>query len=279
MLCVGALCMSGCRGGESGPSLDVALSIDLPESVGSSAPFEITYRWVPGDQFESMGHDYLVFVHLVDADGNIMTQDDHTLPVPTSEWRPGNPIEYRRWFRFLDPIDVENVDLVVGLYDNEGRASLRGFAQPTYPTVGRLEVRHDEKVGVPLRGKGWNKLERSATSSDLWHWLGEQATVVFANPRRDSVLHMEASAPVTLLGSPQWVMVFLDEVEIANFEISTEGRFRRRLSVTEAQLGNGEFVEFRIATALNVVSSEAIPGSDGDRRLGLKVFYLHLGEG
>jgi hypothetical protein len=74
-------------------------------------------------------------------------------------------------------------------------------------------------------------------------------------------------------------MVFLNEVEIANFEISTEDRLRQRLPVRAEDLGNGEFVEFRIATALNVVSSEVIPGSVRDRRLGLKVFYLYLGEG
>jgi hypothetical protein len=276
---VGVLCASGCLEGDPEQLLDVALSVDLPEVVRSSEPFEFAYRWDPGDRFESTGHDYLVFVHFVDAEGNIVAQDDHALPVPSSEWRSGRSVEYRRWFRFLDPIDVEHVDVVVGLYDDEGRASLRDFARHDYAVVGRLEIRVDAGRGIPLRARGWYKLERSPTSSELWHWLGEQATVVFANPRRDAVLHIEASAPVPLLGSPQRVMVYLNEVEIANFEISTEDRLRWRLPATAEELGEGEFVEFRIATALNVVSSEVIPGSVSDRRLGLKVFYLHLGEG
>ena len=150
-----AVCQVGCTGSAPGQFLDVTPSIDLPDSVLSVAPFEIAYRWDPGEAFAPAEHEYLVFVHMVDDEGNIVAQDDHAPPVPTSEWSGGKPVEYRRWFRFLDPISVDHVVVVVGLYDETGRVSLQGFERPAYPKVGSLEIRLDDDEGVPLRGRGW----------------------------------------------------------------------------------------------------------------------------
>jgi hypothetical protein len=33
-----------------------------------------------------MDADYTVFVHVVDGQGNIVLQDDHDPPTPTSKW-------------------------------------------------------------------------------------------------------------------------------------------------------------------------------------------------
>jgi len=40
--------------------------------------------------------DYRVFVHFLDADGELMFSDDHAPPTPTMSWRPGQVITYER---------------------------------------------------------------------------------------------------------------------------------------------------------------------------------------
>jgi hypothetical protein len=266
-----------CSFGKANRSVDLSVRVDLPGSIPWSAPFEIAYTWEPGEEFDSEGRDYLVFLHFVDDSGVVVAQDDHEPPVPTSQWRPGQPIEYRRWFRFIDRLEVEHVDVVAGLYDEAGRVAMRGFERrPDYPKLARLDIRLEDETGAPLRGGGWYELERSPSSGELWHWMSEDATAVFSNPRRDSILHMEASAPVPLLGHPQRVQVYLHDVEIADFTIDSDDRLRWQFPVAAADFGDDDFIEFRIHAETSVVPSEVLPDSDLTRRLGLKVFYLHL---
>src|SRR5689334_5379004 len=59
------------------------------------SPLEITYRFVvaPDAKFDE---DYRVMMHVVDADEEMIWNDDHNPPVPTREWKPGQTIEYTR---------------------------------------------------------------------------------------------------------------------------------------------------------------------------------------
>jgi len=53
--------------------------------------FDITYRWQAA---EPLPANYTVFVHVVDARGETVLQDDHTPPTPTTEWK--GLVEYTR---------------------------------------------------------------------------------------------------------------------------------------------------------------------------------------
>ena len=61
----------------------------------AGSPLQITYKFVvaPDAKF---AEDYRVFVHVVDADGEQIWDDDHNPPVPTSQWQPGQTVEYTR---------------------------------------------------------------------------------------------------------------------------------------------------------------------------------------
>ena len=37
-----------------------------------------------------------MFVHVVDTDDELMWTDDHNPPTPTTQWKPGQTIEYTR---------------------------------------------------------------------------------------------------------------------------------------------------------------------------------------
>src|SRR5438094_459216 len=59
------------------------------------SPVEITYRFdVAADAH--FDQDYRVMVHVLDSDDEMMWTDDHNPPTPTTQWKPGQTVEYTR---------------------------------------------------------------------------------------------------------------------------------------------------------------------------------------
>ena len=86
-----------CKGGEKATGPAVATpSLTLSHNrAPAGSPLELTYKFVvaPGATF---AEDYRVFAHVVDSDDEKMWDDDHNPPVPTSQWKPGQTVEYTR---------------------------------------------------------------------------------------------------------------------------------------------------------------------------------------
>src|SRR4051795_13002792 len=94
---IAAFGVSACGGGNSdaGPAVatpSVTLSHDR---APAGSPLELTYKFVvaPDAKFNE---DYRVFVHVIDTDEEQMWDDDHNPEVPTTQWKPGQTIEYTR---------------------------------------------------------------------------------------------------------------------------------------------------------------------------------------
>ena len=64
--------------------------------VALGSPVEITYRFVVAPDAPPFGEDYRVFVHFLDSDDELMWTDDHNPPTPTTQWKPGETVEYTR---------------------------------------------------------------------------------------------------------------------------------------------------------------------------------------
>ena len=62
--------------------------------------------------------DYTVFAHMLDADGNIVTQADAPPRLPTSYWRWGET--YSTFHRFPANFNMLDHEVIVGLYLNDG---------------------------------------------------------------------------------------------------------------------------------------------------------------
>ena len=92
-----ALLLIGCRrGGDSQPGVATpSITISRPKAALGS-PVEITYRFAVAKDAPKFGQDYTVMVHFVDSDEELMWTDDHRPPVPTTQWKPGQTIEYTR---------------------------------------------------------------------------------------------------------------------------------------------------------------------------------------
>src|SRR5678816_3978421 len=79
-------------------------------------PIEMSYRFVVAQDAPKIGEDDTVFVHFIDTDRELMWTDDHQPPVPTSQWKPGQTIEYSRTM-FIPKFPYSGeTSVVIGLY-------------------------------------------------------------------------------------------------------------------------------------------------------------------
>src|SRR3954466_4706861 len=59
------------------------------------SPLDITYKFVVAPD-ATFADDYRVMMHVMDTDEERIWGDDHNPPIPTSQWKPGQTIEYTR---------------------------------------------------------------------------------------------------------------------------------------------------------------------------------------
>ena len=116
VLAASLLSAARCSGGASGPPVaTVNLRLDRA-TVPIGGPLEMTFRFDVSPDLEPMTEDYTVFVHVLDNSGEQLWIDDHPPATPTSEWEPGQTIEYSR--RIMMPLYpyIGKGDIAVGLY-------------------------------------------------------------------------------------------------------------------------------------------------------------------
>src|SRR5690348_7546999 len=91
-----AFAAGGCRRGDSNQQAVATASLKLSrDKAPLGSPLDLTYKFVVANDAR-LDEDYRVMMHVVDADGELMWTDDHTPPTPTTQWKPGQTIEYTR---------------------------------------------------------------------------------------------------------------------------------------------------------------------------------------
>ncbi|HNQ89220.1 MAG TPA: hypothetical protein PKM73_11440 [Verrucomicrobiota bacterium] len=122
------------------PTKNIEPRLQALRHLGSNR-VEVTYEWVVG---EALGEDYHCFVHGIPvrpgAIETILFQQDHALPRPTREWRPGDVIVDGP-HALTVPDDLERCHLVIGLFKND-RVPLRGLEESNRRIlIARLNVK------------------------------------------------------------------------------------------------------------------------------------------
>lgn len=274
----------GCGGEEPARAVDASVTVDLPDSMPAGSPFDIGYTWTPTEDFEAPVDDFRIFVHLVDPDGNIIGQDDHFPPVPTSQWSAGQPLEYRREWIYLNPdLRPEYVDVYIGMYDDEGQvATVREGRLQGRPLAHSVIMRTDDQGGIPVYVEGFQNREMSLTAEDVygqeWQWMGRRGVVAFGNPRGPSTLHLRALSPVDFLeGGTQTVTIKVGERVIAQYEATDSSPHMMRFEVPGEGLGDGDWLDFTIEVDKQFVPALVEEGSEDIRELGLQIYWMYLG--
>jgi hypothetical protein len=124
---------------------------------------------------------------------------------------------------------------------------------------------------------GWHDTEVDEGSGAEWQWSKKNATLSFRNPRRDTILYLQADQPVAVLPEPQNVEVRLGQSLVDSFTLHPGERVLRRVDLLAGQLGTSEASELALSVDKTFVPA-TVPGlkSSDSRELGIRVFRVFL---
>jgi len=274
----GSLGMFACGEKTQSESRPITPSVALNKPrapIGS--PIEISYRFDVGPESEPLSKDYTVFVHFLDSRGALLFIDDHLPPEPTSSWQAGSTVEYKRTlFIPLYPY-LGTASIVAGLYIPEtgDRLGLEGTdnGHQAY-SIGQVELL-DQKENIFLVYKeGWHQLESDpANPTQEWQWTKKDAVCSFRNPKKESLLYLDAETTGEAFEEPLEVAILMGENEIAKLTVGN--RELKKIPVPASALGTDDWVDLRIVNREFFVPKEKGIGDD-TRELGLRVYHLYI---
>lgn len=252
--------------------------------VPLGAPIDLTYKFNVAPNAAISG-DYRVFVHVVDDNGNPLAwNDDHDPKPPTSQWKPGQTVEYTRTvFVPVSPY-VGQATVELGLYKGNDRLPMMGpdASDRTATTraykVGTIQLQPPSENIFLIKKSGWHPAEFGADNPGLeWQWTQKTAVLTFKNPRRDVTFYFEFDARTDVFSDhPQQVTVYSGSQVVESFAADNGGAVLKRILVPAAQLGDAEQAEIRVAVDRTFVPSKLPAGGKDLRELGLRVYHAYV---
>jgi hypothetical protein len=246
----------------------------------AASPIEITYKFVVASDAR-FAEDYRVFVHVLDTDEARMWDDDHNPPIPTTQWKPGQTIEYTRTiFVPIFPY-VGEATIQLGLHStrDQKRLALAGedAGQRAY-RVGRLQLLPQTENLYTVFKDGWHPAEVAADSASTeWQWTKKEATLAFKNPKKDAVFYLELDSPSPGLHGDQQVQVTLGGEVVDQFTVTPAERLLRKIKLSAAQMGAAEMTELRLAVDRTFFPAQIAGANSKDpRELGVRVFHAFV---
>jgi hypothetical protein len=244
------------------------------------SPIDITYRFVPTPDAR-FAEDLRVMVHVVDSDEEMIFNFDHNPPTPTTQWKPGQTIEYTRTeFIPVYPY-VGEASIQVGLYSTttQKRVALTGedAGQKAYK-VARLQLQPQTENVYTVFKDGWHPAEQAEHNATVeWQWTKKDATLVFKNPKKDVVFYFDVDNPGNVFKDSQHVQLTIGGQPIKDFSIAPGQQLLQKIPITAAQLGSDDMVELHIAVDKTFVPS-LLPASNSKdpRELGIRVFHAYI---
>ena len=271
LLCAPAACSKE----DSAPPVATPGFTASRDRVVLGGPVDFTFQF---DVVAPIKDDYRVLVHVVNPDGDTIWIDDHEPAVPTSQWKPGQKIQYTRQ-RFLPVVPFTGEATVrVGLYKGDDRLPLQGAdaKQRTYK-VGTLQLLPQAEGVFVIYKNGWHSPEFTADNATEWQWSQKSATINFKNPRKDVTLFLENDARPDLFTPAQQVSIVIGGKAVATFTADNSTPILRRLPISAADLGADDMVEMHIDVDRSFVPAK-LPNATGQdmRELGIRVYHLFV---
>jgi hypothetical protein len=244
------------------------------------SPIDVTYRFVVASDAR-FDQDYRVMVHVVDTDEEMMFTFDHNPPIPTSQWKPGQTIEYTRTeFIPVYPY-VGEASIQVGLYSTstQKRLTLAGedAGQRAYK-VARIQLQPQTENVYTVFKDGWHQAETAEHNATVeWQWTKKDATLVFKNPKKDALFYLDVDNPGSVFRDTQRVRVSVGGQVVDEFALEAAQERLRKIPLKRAVLGNDEMSELHIAVDKTFVPA-LIPASNNrdPRELGVRVFHAYI---
>ena len=244
------------------------------DRVAIGSPVELRYRFDVAPDAKIEG-DYWVFVHVLDPGGEQLWTDDHEPPVPTSQWKPGQTIEYSRKVFVPNYPYIGEAVVRLGLYSQETgrRLALAGQeASRREYVVGRFQILPQSENIFLIDKAGWHPVEVAPDNpSSEWKWTRDRAVVSFRNPKKDATFYLEYDARVDQFDPPQQVTIRLGDEVIGSFSAEAKEPTLLTFPISAAQLGDREMAEISIN-----VDKTFKPAAGDTRELGIRVFHTFV---
>lgn len=243
------------------------------DRVALGGPIDLTFQF---DVLAPIKDDYRVLVHVVNPDGDTLWIDDHDPSIPTSQWKPGQKIQYTRQ-RFVPVVPFTGEAAVrVGLYKGDARLPLQGAdpEQRTYK-VGTIQLLPQSENVFLIYKSGWHSPEFSPDNVLEWQWSQKSGVVNFKNPRKDVTLYLDSDGRADLFTPPQQVTLVVAGKPIKTFAADSTTKTLQKIPITAAQLGDADMVELRLDVDKTFVLAQLGKGTDS-RELGIRVYHLFV---
>jgi hypothetical protein len=244
------------------------------------SPIEMTCRFVVANDAH-FAEDFKVMVHVLDSDDQMIFAFDHMPPLPTSQWKPGQTVEYTRTeFMPIYPY-VGDATIQVGLYSTstERRLPLAGddMGQHAYRAA-RLQLQPQTENVFTIFRDGWHPAEQAEHNSAVeWQWTKKTATLAFKNPKKDSVFYLDVDNPGGVFEEPQHVQVMLGGEILQRFTVTPKQQVLHKIPLTAGQMGGGDLVELQIEVDKTFVPALLAASTSKDpRELGVRVFHAFV---
>ena len=284
-LCVAAIALglagAACRSSEpqEPPVATPSVSINHDRAPAGS-PIEITYKFVVAAN-ATFPEDYRAFVHVVDTDEERMWDDDHNPPTPTTQWKPGQTIEYTRTiFVPIFPY-VGDATVRIGLHSLKDQRRLplaaEDVGQRSY-RVAKFQLLPQTENLFHLFKEGWHPAEVAQINATVeWQWTKKEATLAFKNPKKDAVLYLELDSPSPDLHGDQVVQVMMGGQSLDQFTLAPNERLLKKIKLPAAQMGAADMAELQIVVDKTFIPVQVTNGKSKDpRELGVRVFHAYV---
>jgi len=280
VLALAVATLSACRRKEAAAPPLATPSLTLShDKAPLGSPIDIHYKFVVANDAK-FPEDYRVMVHVVDADEELIFAFDHNPPVPTSQWKPGQTIEYTKTVFIPIYPYVGEASIQLGLHStiNQKRVPLAGedVGQRAYK-VARIQLQPQTENVFMVFKDGWHPAEVAEHNAMVeWQWTKKQATLSFKNPKKDCVLYLDVDNPGSVFNEAQQVQVHLGGKLVDEFTLQPKQPELRKVALKGEQLGTADVAELVISVDKTYVPSVINASSKDPRELGVRVFHAFL---
>jgi len=244
------------------------------------SPIDINYRFVVASDAH-FDQDYRVMMHVVDTDDELMWTDDHTPPTPTTQWKPGQTIEYTRTVFIPVYPYIGEATMQLGLYSTttQKRLTLEGqdAGQHAYK-VAKLQLQPQSENIFTVFKDGWHPAEVAEHNASVeWQWTKKQATLEFKNPKKDCTFYLDLDNPGGVFNENQKVKIAVGDAVVDEFELTPKQQLLRKVPIKAALLGTADMAELQITVDKTFVPLQVTGGTSTDpRELGVRVFHAFI---
>jgi hypothetical protein len=274
------LSSAACGSSSDGPPVAEPSVAFSRTEIALGSPVDVTYKFtVAADA--TFDQDYMVMVHFLDSERELMWTDDHEPPTPTSQWKAGQVVQYTRTM-FVPVVPyVGETAVTMGLYsvkdkrrlpltgESAGQRSYRVAAIELLPQTGNIFL---------VFKNGWHETEVAPANPGVqWQWTKKTATLTFRNPRKDSTFYLHVDNPGMGTGEGQQIEILVNGQVVDRFAVSPKQELIHRSALSAAALGTDDMVELQIQVDKTFVPA-LLPASNSrdSRELGIRVFHLFV---